>query len=127
MATNLHLKSPDHPASVPHHPKTQTHTHTHPNDSSPRNTNPQAAGSTTQSPAHATQYSEPLHVIDGRRNSVGEAVPCETDNWRPNLDRKQSWNQQDLKRKMLESELGQKKEEGQGTGFTEGGQGTRRI
>jgi len=38
----------------------------------------------------------------------------------------QSWNQEDLKRKAYQVEMGEC-EKGQGTGFTEGGPGTRRI
>ncbi len=42
------------------------------------------------------------------------------------MNRVQSWNQEDLKRKAYQVEM-EECEKGQGTGFTEGGAGTRRI
>jgi hypothetical protein len=42
------------------------------------------------------------------------------------MNRVQSWNQEDLKRKAYQVEMGEC-EKGQGTGFTEGGEGTRRV
>ena len=60
-------------------------------------------------------------ISDGRRNSQGEVIPSPTESWKPNFARKQSWNQEDLKRKVYMSELEAKKAKGQGMGFTEGG------
>lgn len=42
---------------------------------------------------------------DGRKNSnAGETSPV-LENWKPNLDRKQSWNQQDFKRENVKRVL----------------------
>ena len=51
-------------------------------------------------------------------------MPSPTASWKPNFARKQSWNQQDLKRKVCVGELEaeDKKAEGKGVGgFTEVG------
>jgi len=69
---------------------------------------------------------EPIRIPDGRRNSQGEILPSPTESWRPKMNRVQSWNQEDLKRKAYQVEMGDC-EKGQGTGFTEGGPGTRRV
>jgi hypothetical protein len=75
--------------------------------------------------AHANT-AEQIHIPDGRRNSQGEVLPSPTESWKPKMNRVQSWNQEDLKRKAYQVEMGEC-EKGQGTGFTEGGPGTRRI
>jgi hypothetical protein len=76
--------------------------------------------------AHAEAHTEQIRISDGRRNSQGEILASPTENWRPKMNRVQSWNQEDLKRKAYQIEMGEC-EKGQGTGFTEGGAGTRRI
>jgi len=63
---------------------------------------------------------------DGRRNSHGEVLPSPIESWRPDIKRKQSWKQEDLKRNFYEREM-KDREVGQGTGFTEGAEGTRRV
>jgi len=75
--------------------------------------------------AHANA-AEPIRIPDGRRNSQGEILASPTESWRPKMNRVQSWNQEDLKRKAYQVEMGEC-EKGQGTGFTEGGPGTRRV
>lgn len=77
--------------------------------------------------AAAGQKVQQIKIPDGRKNSTGEAVVSPTETWRPNFTRKQSWCQQDLKREILQTELDKQTDEGQGTGFTEGGEGTRQI
>lgn len=84
--------------------------------------NAQAAAPENTEPHNAT-----IHIPDGRKNSVGELLPSPTESWKPNFQRTQSWNQEDLKRLITQSELEKKRAEGQGTGFTEGGEGTRKI
>jgi len=69
----------------------------------------------------------PVKIPDGRRDSKGAVVVSPTETWRPNFGRKQSWSQQDLKRELLQAELGEKMDEGQGMGFTEGGEGSRKV
>lgn len=69
---------------------------------------------------------QPIRIPDGRRNSQGEILPSPTESWKPKMNRVQSWNQEDLKRKAYQVEMGEC-EKGQGTGFTEGGAGTRRV
>jgi len=69
---------------------------------------------------------EPTRIPDGRRNSKGEILSSPTESWRPKMNRVQSWNQEDLKRKAYQVEMGEC-DKGQGTGFTEGGPGTRRV
>jgi hypothetical protein len=54
-------------------------------------------------------------------------MPSPTTSWKPNFARKQSWNLEDLKRMVYERDLKVKRAEGQGTGFTEGGEGTRKV
>jgi len=61
-----------------------------------------------------------VKIPDGRRTSTGEAITSPTETWRPNYERKQSWNQEDLKRQLMMS--GIEKVAGtevRGTGFTE--------
>jgi len=77
-----------------------------------------------QAAAHAAIA--PIRIPDGRRNSQGEILPSPTESWRPKMNRVQSWNQEDLKRKAYQVEMGEC-EKGQGMGFTEGGEGTRRV
>ncbi|TAQ89936.1 hypothetical protein B7494_g1715 [Chlorociboria aeruginascens] len=72
-----------------------------------------------------------VRIPDGRKNSQGEILKSPAETWRPDFKRKQSWNQQDLKRELVMSELGKgdmasgeaekwANEEGMETGFTEG-------
>jgi len=65
-----------------------------------------------------------VKIPDGRRNSKGDVVVSPTETWRPNIERKQSWCQEDLKRQILETQL-EKTEEGKG--FTEVEEGTKRA
>jgi hypothetical protein len=80
----------------------------------------------TDAQAHADAHTEPIRIPDGRRNSQGEILASPAESWRPKMNRVQSWNQEDLKRKAYQVEMGECVK-GQGTGFTEGGAGTRRI
>lgn len=50
------------------------------------------------------------------------------ESWRPNINRTQSWNQQDLKRE-LQKDAGAAGASGSGDrkGFTEGGEATRKV
>lgn len=46
-----------------------------------------------------------------------------TETWRPNYERSQSWCQEDLKRQIMQAELGKRQEEGvDQRGFTEEGE-----
>jgi hypothetical protein len=87
-------------------------------------------GSTTHNyanaQAHADAQAQTIRIPDGRRNSQGEILPSPTESWKPKMNRVQSWNQEDLKRKAYQVEMGEC-EKGQGTGFTEGGAGTRLV
>jgi hypothetical protein len=74
----------------------------------------------------AANATPPIRIPDGRRNSQGEILSSPTETWKPKMNRVQSWNQEDLKRKAYQVEM-RDCEQGQGTGFTEGGEGTRRI
>jgi hypothetical protein len=64
----------------------------------------------------AAQAQSPVDIPDGRRNSQGEALKSPVASWKPTFERKQSWNQQDLKREVQKEEL--EKREG-GAGFSE--------
>jgi len=72
---------------------------------------------------------------DGRRNSKGVITPSSADyssmdTWKPDLDRKQSWKAEDWKNMQYKNQFGiedGKGPQGQGTGFTEGGEGTRKV
>jgi hypothetical protein len=67
-----------------------------------------------------------VRIPDGRRNSQGEIIPSPTETWKPNFSRTQSWNPEDMKRQYYISELETNKKT-QGGGFTEGGEGTRKV
>ena len=57
---------------------------------------------------------------DGRRNSMGEAIPSPVAEWKPNFARKQSFKMEDLKREHVASDLTMKKDKFQAMGgFTE--------
>lgn len=59
-------------------------------------------------------------IPDGRRNSRGQAIQSPTETWKPNFGRKQSWNQEDLKRELMMSGIDKPKEStAAGLGFTE--------
>jgi len=79
-----------------------------------------------QNHSNSDATTQPIRIADGRRNSQGEILTSPTGSWRPKTNRVQSWNQEDLKRKAYQVEMGEC-EKGQGTGFTEGGEGTRRV
>jgi hypothetical protein len=64
----------------------------------------------------AAQAQSPVDIPDGRRNSQGEALKSPVASWKPTFERKQSWNQQDLKREVQKQEL-EKRE--WGAGFSE--------
>jgi hypothetical protein len=103
---------------------------------------PQASNGSTNLPTHRTSSSNyvdtqtakaeqdklisSVKIPDGRRNSMGETLPSPTETWKPNLARNQSWNQEDLKRKYVMTEL-EKDKSVQGGGFTEVGEGSRKI
>jgi hypothetical protein len=57
-----------------------------------------------------------VQIPDGRKNSQGESLQSPTESWQPSFQRRQSWNQQDLKRQVYIGEL----DSGEGAGFTEG-------
>jgi len=61
---------------------------------------------------------------DGRKGSVTSPA---VEDWRPSINRQQSWNQEDLKRDRVVKDL--EKNDGRigGGGFTEGGEGTRKV
>ncbi|TEY59791.1 hypothetical protein BOTCAL_0186g00120 [Botryotinia calthae] len=66
---------------------------------------PHHSKSTSDSTAsHLAEIME-VSIPDGRRNSGGEALPSSAETWKPNLDRRQSWNHQDLKRLHVEEVL----------------------
>jgi hypothetical protein len=73
-------------------------------------TEPQRAASA------AAQAQSPVDIPDGRRNSQGEALKSPVASWKPTFERKQSWNQQDLKREVQKEEL---EKAGGGAGFSE--------
>jgi len=79
-----------------------------------------------QSAPTNTNATQPIRIPDGRRNSLGEILSSPTESWKPKMNRVQSWNQEDLKRKAYQVQMGEC-EKGQGTGFTEGGEGTRHV
>jgi hypothetical protein len=78
--------------------------------------------------SEASDHSTPIKIPDGRRNSQGEILPSPTESWKPNLQRTQSWNAEDLKRVYYKRDMQDGSHpQGQGTGFTEGGEGTRKV
>lgn len=69
-----------------------------------------------------------IGMPDGRRNSQGNALPSPIIDWRPDIKRKQSFKREDLKRDVYGREMKVEEDEcAQGTGFTEGGAGTRNL
>jgi len=62
---------------------------------------------------------------DGRRNSQGEILSSPAEDWKPNFKRVQSWSREEYKRVVYSNEMVE--EPGQGTGFTEGGEGSRQV
>lgn len=109
--STISSKSPDHPG-IPF--RSTSHNYINAQKESP----------TT---VHTEEYSQPMKIPDGRRNSVGENLPSPTESWTPTFTRNQSWNREDLKRQAYVVEELEKKKEGQGSGFTEGGPGTRKV
>ncbi|KAL2061879.1 hypothetical protein VTL71DRAFT_7257 [Oculimacula yallundae] len=67
-----------------------------------------------------------VSIPDGRRNSQGDVLHSPTENWKPNFKRVQSFNREDLKREVYKDEMVEE-EPAKGTGFTEGGEGTRQV
>lgn len=84
--------------------------------SAPSNENslPIHSSSTTTSTSRSTTSSS---LKDGRKNSGGEELASPVESWKPNLNRQQSWNQQDMKRQAQLSSL-ESEEKGKG-GFSE--------
>lgn len=66
--------------------------------------------------AAAAQSHPPVQMPDGRRNSQGEELKSPVASWTPAFERKQSWNQQDLKREVQRGQLETGKET---AGFSE--------
>jgi hypothetical protein len=64
-------------------------------------------------------------MADGRRNSQGEVLSSPIESWKPDLKRRQSFKQEDLKRTVYSAEMCD--EPGAERGFTEGGEGTRHV
>ncbi|KAH8585903.1 hypothetical protein B0O99DRAFT_99976 [Bisporella sp. PMI_857] len=61
---------------------------------------------TAQQAAEAAKSpSSAVSIPDGRRNSVGEVLKSPTEAWRPDFKRKQSYNQEDLKRELQMSSV----------------------
>jgi hypothetical protein len=78
--------------------------------------------------SESSEHTSPIKIPDGRRNSQGEILPSPTESWKPNLQRTQSWNSEDLKRVYYKKDMqAGAQPQGQGTGFTEGGEGTRKV
>jgi len=75
--------------------------------------------STSTSTDPITKPLKPITIADGRKTADGEEVRSPTETWRPNFARKQSWNQQDLKRELLISELGKEGPTSEAAGYTE--------
>ena len=97
----------------------------HPTTASSQNYETAAAESQTSAATeHAGETA--VRIPDRRRNSQGEIIPSPTETWKPNVARSQSWNQEDMKRLYYISEL-EKNKKPQGGGFTEGGEGTRKV
>lgn len=69
----------------------------------------------------AAQAESSIDVPDGRRNSQGEALKSPVASWKPTFERKQSWNQQDLRREAQRAEWEKTGAEktGAATGFSE--------
>lgn len=70
------------------------------------------------------QTGSPIAIPDKRRNSEGENLYSPNENWKPDFTRKQSWNQEDLKRKFYASTLMPSGKEVLDKGFTEGAEET---
>ena len=111
----LSSKSPNHPG-IPFRSTSQNYI------------NAQQNSPTSPKTSKAEEFrTQAVRIPDGRRNSLGEIIPSPTESWKPNFQRTQSWCQEDLKRQLLENEFGKQREQGQGTGFTEGGEGSRKV
>ncbi|KAG4420237.1 hypothetical protein IFR04_006615 [Cadophora malorum] len=84
-----------------------------------------------QETASATSSGSPtspgghVKMPDGRRNSQGEILSSPAEDWKPNFKRVQSWSREEYKRVVYSNEMVE--EPGQGTGFTEGGEGSRQV
>jgi len=100
-----------------------------PYTSSPEKEQPPTTGS-----EHSTIEPLSISIPGGRRNSqgeirhnsMGEILQSPTDTWQPNLNRTQSWNQEDLKRRFYAGELSPTRSKalvGMEKGFTEVGEG----
>ncbi|KAH6716989.1 hypothetical protein DL95DRAFT_33181 [Leptodontidium sp. 2 PMI_412] len=99
--------------------------HTSSSTSSSNYANAQAQQSTIYSPISPCTTTNHVSIPDGRRNSQGEVLPSPTEDWKPNFKRVQSWSREEFKRDVYKIEMVE--EPGQGTGFTEGGKGTRKV
>ncbi|KAH7313185.1 hypothetical protein BKA65DRAFT_517500 [Rhexocercosporidium sp. MPI-PUGE-AT-0058] len=92
---------------------------------SSNNANAQAQQYATYSPISPNTTTH-ASIPDGRRNSQGEVLPSPTEGWKPNFKRVQSWNREEYKRDVYKAEMVEV-EPSQGAGFTEGGEGTRKV
>jgi hypothetical protein len=88
--------------------------------------NAQAASQSQQDKESSPTSSSPVKICDGRRNSQGEVLPSPTETWKPSMNRVQSWSREEFKRVVYKGEM-VNGDKGQGTGFTEGGEGTREV
>jgi len=100
----------------------KNHKHSNPIRRVPGPGSTEASSSNTE---EVSPYEQEVKIPDGRRNSQGEAIASPTESWKPNFGRKQSWDPQEYKRKMSMELL--REESGNGSGFTEGGPGTRKV
>lgn len=75
---------------------------------------------TTQERDASTQAQAPQTKLnDGRKNSEGEVPTSATQTWRPDFGRKQSWNQEDMKRQFQMTQLQTDTGASSATGFSE--------
>jgi len=66
-----------------------------------------------QADSKSTPTSPSVHIPDGRKTHTGEAVVSPTEAWKPDFRRKQSWNQEDLKREIMMTGIKPQENEGQ--------------
>ena len=60
---------------------------------------------TTQTSSSTETKPTEIRIPDGRKNSVGEALPSPVETWKPNFARRQSWKFEDLKREHVAAGL----------------------
>jgi hypothetical protein len=116
-STSQHPMTSTNPQDTPFHPSTSTE--------NKQNVPPESE--------HSTSGPLSVSIPDGshnsqreiRRNSLGEILQSPIDTWQPNLNRTQSWNQEDRKRRFYAGELSPTRSKalvGVEKGFTEVGE-----